>query len=435
MKVAALYDIHGNLPALEAVLEEIRQAGVDHIVVGGDVLPGPMPRETLTRLRDLDIPVQFIRGNGEREILEQRAGRVPAVPEQFQEVMRWVAEQLDPEHEQWLAGWPQTLHMEIPGLGEVLFCHATPRSDTEIFTRLTQEDRLLPIFEGVNAPLVVCGHTHMQFDRTVGGIRVVNAGSVGMPFGQPGAYWLLLGPDVQLRQTSYDLTQAAERIRGTKYPQAQEFAAGNVLQPPSEEATLKLFEPDATLVTPPAASPAALVDTDDSWRVPPEYRGPLKFLAHLIIFGVLIDHVLVRGCATDHTVRTSSPLRQDLPTAALILPQPRLRVLYCRWFLNHGFETIEGEVENLAQAPIDRVMAVASFYDAQGVHVEDQASVLRYSQLQQRSSFRIVVPHNPRLETLTLSFRFLAGGAVTAEPSPDVDGVSPDSPLQRTTPW
>jgi len=237
MRVAAIYDIHANLPALEAVLEDIREAEVDHVVVGGDVLPGPMPRETLTRLRDLDIPVQFIRGNGDREVIAPTG----AVPKQFREVMRWNAEQLHPEDERLLATWPATVSVEIRGLGEVLFCHATPRNDTEVFTRLTPEDRLLPIFEGLSAPVVVCGHTHMQFDRTIGSIRVVNAGSVGMPFGEPGAYWLLLGPDVQLRHTPYDLAKAAERIRDTKYPQAQEFAARNVLQPPPEAATLEAF--------------------------------------------------------------------------------------------------------------------------------------------------------------------------------------------------
>ena len=81
----------------------------------------------------------------------------------------------------------------------------------------------------------------MQFDRMVGRIRVVNAGSVGMPFGEPGADWLLLGPDVQLLHTRYDLTKAAERIRDTTYPQAQDFAARYVLQPPSEREMLEVF--------------------------------------------------------------------------------------------------------------------------------------------------------------------------------------------------
>jgi hypothetical protein len=81
----------------------------------------------------------------------------------------------------------------------------------------------------------------MQFDRTIARTRVVNAGSVGMPFGEPGAYWLLLGPDIQLRRTSYNLATAADRIRDTEYPQAEEFAARNILQPPSESATLEAF--------------------------------------------------------------------------------------------------------------------------------------------------------------------------------------------------
>ena len=89
--------------------------------------------------------------------------------------------------------------------------------------------------------MVVCGHTHMQFDRTIGHLRVVNAGSVGMPFGDPGAYWLLLGPDAQLRVTRYELAAAAERIRQTEYPQAADSAARHVLQPPSEAEMLQLF--------------------------------------------------------------------------------------------------------------------------------------------------------------------------------------------------
>jgi predicted phosphodiesterase len=242
MRVAAINDIHGNLPALEAVLQEIRQAEVDQIVVGGDVVPGPMPRETLACLLAVPTPLQFIQGNGEVEVLARMAGQETGkVPERFREVVRWTAEQLLPEYGQMLAGWPKTVRLEIPGLGEVLFCHATPRNEFECFTRLTPEDRLLPIFEGLKVPVVVCGHTHMQFDRRVGSTRVVNAGSVGMPFGEPGAYWLLLGPGVQLRHTAYDLSRAAERIRGTNYPQAQEFAAQEVLQPRSERETLELF--------------------------------------------------------------------------------------------------------------------------------------------------------------------------------------------------
>jgi putative phosphoesterase len=243
MRVAALYDIHGNLPALEAVIQDIRRVVVDHIVVGGDVFPGPMPVETLRVLLDLDIPVQFIHGNGDRVVLAQMAGKdISEVPEQYREVIRWTAQQLDQGHKRLLATWPATLSVKVGELGEVLFCHATPRNDTDVFTGLTPEDRLLAVFEGLDVSLVVCGHTHMQFDRTIGKIRVVNAGSVGMPFAQPpGAYWLLLGSDVELRHTTYDFAKAAERIRATDFPQAEDLAVRYVLRPPSEPESLELF--------------------------------------------------------------------------------------------------------------------------------------------------------------------------------------------------
>jgi predicted phosphodiesterase len=245
VRVAALYDIHGNLPALEAVLEDIRSVGVDAIVVGGDVLPGPMPSETLACLTSLDWPVRFISGNGERIVLAQAAGReISEVPEQHRDVIRWTAAQLRPGDTTWLAGWPATCEVEIDGLGRVLFCHATPRNDSEVFTRLTPEDRLLPVFADVDVPFVVCGHTHMQFERTVRHVRVINAGSVGMPFTQPpGAYWLLLGPDIELRCSDYDFARAADRMRATAFPLVEDFAVRYVLNPPTEAEMLALFSP------------------------------------------------------------------------------------------------------------------------------------------------------------------------------------------------
>jgi predicted phosphodiesterase len=240
-RVAALYDIHGNLPALEAVLDDVARARVDVIVVGGDVVPGPMPREAIARVRALDVPARFIRGNGEREIIGLRNGVEPKVPPQYRGMMRWVADAIGEDDARWLAGWPNTVALSIDGLGDVLFCHATPRNDTDIFTRTTPEAAVLPALAGVTAPVVVCGHTHMQFDRTVGPHRVINAGSVGMPFGEPGAYWALLGPGVELRRTPYDLGAAAARVRATAYPQAQEFAAREIMQPRSESEMMAVF--------------------------------------------------------------------------------------------------------------------------------------------------------------------------------------------------
>ena len=254
MRVAALYDIHGNLPALEAVLEELCQADIDQIVVGGDVLPGPMPRQTLQRLLDLDRPVHFLHGNGELAMLAllsaPHEGAVTywgttsgePLPEHYRPVYRWTAQQLQVDYQPVLARWPKILRLEIDGLGAVLFCHATPRSETEIFTRLTPAERLAPLLDPLGVSVVVCGHTHMQFERQVGRTRVVNAGSVGEPYGAPGAHWLLLGPEIELRHTPYDLVLAAERIMATAYPGAHEFIQG-MLHPPSEGEMLELFTP------------------------------------------------------------------------------------------------------------------------------------------------------------------------------------------------
>ena len=224
------------------MVEDVLRAQADQILIGGDVLPGPMPGECLDYLLQLKIPVHFIAGNGDRVVLEQLAGKESAeVPEQFRPVIRWNAGQLSPEHQRFVASWPSALRLHIPPLGSVLFCHATPRNDTEIFTRVTPEDRLAAVFRGVKEHIVVCGHTHMQFDRMVGDIRVVNAGSVGMPFGEAGAYWLWLGSEIELRRTEYDLAKAAQRIRCTSYPQADDFAARNVLDPPPERAMLEAW--------------------------------------------------------------------------------------------------------------------------------------------------------------------------------------------------
>ena len=249
MRIAALYDIHGNLPALEAVLAEVMREGVDRLVIGGDVLPGPMPSECLEHLGDLAIPVDALHGNGESAVRAVWAGQDPGIPETAAEAVRWTAEQLPPAQRALVQGWTPTLALDLPGLGRVLFCHATPESDSRIFTRRTPEADLLPFFAGLDADLVVCGHTHMPFDRTIGGVRVVNAGSVGMPFGRPGADWLLLGPSihegvdegVRPRHTDYDTAAAVERLAATTYPDARGFAERYVLNPPSEEEMLRAF--------------------------------------------------------------------------------------------------------------------------------------------------------------------------------------------------
>ena len=249
MRIAALYDIHGNLPALEAVLEESRRNRVDQIVIGGDIVPGPFPRETLERLLELEIPKQFIHGNCEIAVLQQMAGeKVTMVPEQVWPIIEWTAQQFDEQQRKIFSSWPKTMRIDAAvssqsgaSQRDVLFCHGTPRSENEIFTRLTSDERLKSIFDGTDAGVVVCGHTHMQFDRMLGNLRIVNAGSVGMPFGERGAHWLLLDSQIHFRRTEYDYEAAAARIRASGYPQAEQFVTTYVLNSPSEQQMLEVF--------------------------------------------------------------------------------------------------------------------------------------------------------------------------------------------------
>jgi len=199
VRVAALYDVHGNLPALDAVLAELEDDGVDAIVIGGDVAAGPFPSETVERLRALDARVRWLRGNADRELAPGEEGNAPP------ELIDWIRTRLSEEQISFLHGLPTQQTLDVDNLGRVLFVHATPRNDTEIFTAITPDDRVAPVLEDVDADLVVCGHTHVQFDRVVERVRIVNAGSVGMAYeDEPGAYWLLLGPVVEHRRTPFE---------------------------------------------------------------------------------------------------------------------------------------------------------------------------------------------------------------------------------------
>ena len=234
MRVAALYDVHANLPAVEAVLAEV---DVDTILVGGDAVLGPMPRDTLRLLRDRGAT--FIRGNCDREVATPGEGE-----ELWTRRARWAHEQLDDEELAFLRDLRHPLPMEVDGLGEVLFCHGSPRSDEEILTAITPPKRLDPILDGVTQNLVVCGHTHAQFDRLVGDRRLVNAGSVGMAYeGEPGiAAWALLGPTVELRRTAFDVEAAAALVRETGFPGADELVNEALLHPPSADEVTAHFE-------------------------------------------------------------------------------------------------------------------------------------------------------------------------------------------------
>ena len=230
MRIAALYDVHSVLPALEAVLEEVEREGVDLVVLGGDCIHGPQPVETLERLRALGDRAVWIRGNTDRLVVVE-AG--------LDTEHGWVAEAIGPEAVAFLRDLPLTHELELGGLGRVLFCHATPRDDEEIVTPLTPDERLAEIVAGVEADVVVCGHTHMQEDRRVGSLRWVNAGSVGLPYeGEIKAFWTLLGPDVEPRKTAFDAEAAIRAFeaadREDALPYAENFRAAPTRREASE---------------------------------------------------------------------------------------------------------------------------------------------------------------------------------------------------------
>ncbi len=216
MKVAALYDVHGNLAALEAVLADPRLAGADVIVSGGDLVMGPFPAECLDVL-EAHGRVRFLRGNGDREVCDLEAEG------QLEEAARWCNERLGPDRVERIRAWPATLGVDGPGLGAALFCHATPTSDLPILTRITPGEDVARERGDVAADLVVCGHTHVQYDRRVGRIRLVNAGSVGMPYeGSPDARWALLASGgIELLSTPYDAAAAYDALSGTGFPLAE----------------------------------------------------------------------------------------------------------------------------------------------------------------------------------------------------------------------
>ena len=243
-RIAALYDIHGNLPALKAALDEAKARDCDAMVFGGDVASGYMPAETLSLLMALRPQARFVMGNADRELIQIWDGGEP--PTGFVgDLSAWAARQLNRQQRDFLASFEPLVEYEVVGVGHVLFCHGTPRSDEEIVTPKTPDEVLAEVLGPITADIVVGGHTHIQMERRTGGKRFVNAGSVGMPYGGTGAFWLLLGPDVDLRQTQYDLETAAAAIRGTRGPGASEFAAENVLSTPTAAEATEVFERQA----------------------------------------------------------------------------------------------------------------------------------------------------------------------------------------------
>jgi putative phosphoesterase len=233
VRVAAISDIHGNLPALEAVLAEIDREGVDEIVVAGDTAHGAWPAEVVDLL--VEQGAMVVRGNADREVIARSDRYGPLVP--------WSADRLGERRLAVVRSWPLTVGVSVDVLGDVLVCHSTPSSEDPIYTRITPDAALVETFAGVEADVVVVGHTHMQYDRVLSsGLRIVNPGSVGMPYeGHQGAFWAVLGPDVQFRHTEYDVEAAAAAIEVIGAPVDAEQTR-LLVEPPSSDSTTEYFE-------------------------------------------------------------------------------------------------------------------------------------------------------------------------------------------------
>jgi predicted phosphodiesterase len=243
VRVAVLSDIHGVLPALEAVLAEPDVAAADLVVLTGDLAAGPQPAETIDVLRDLGDRAVWVRGNADRELVAYRTGEQSSIPDP---ISPWAAEQLRPDQLDLLAGLPLSATVEISGLGLAVFCHATPRDDEEVVLVDSRPERWTEVFAGLDASVraVVCGHTHMPFTRLADRRLVVNPGSVGMPYGGAGAHWALLGPGVELRVTEFDIDRACDRIAAESgYPEAREWAEYYVKSSASDFEAVAVFGP------------------------------------------------------------------------------------------------------------------------------------------------------------------------------------------------
>jgi predicted phosphodiesterase len=223
--VAVLSDIHGVLPALDAVLAEPAVQAAERIVLTGDIAAGPQPVEVLDRLLGLGDRVVWVRGNADRELVELARGVGGEIPDP---IAPWAASQLSADQVDWLAGLPYPVTLPVDGFGPVVFCHATPRDDEEVVVVDSRLERWAEVLADLPAEVttVVCGHTHMPFARLANTRQIINPGSVGMPYGRAGAHWAILSAGaLELRRTGYDARAACTQIAAaSSYPGAAEWA-------------------------------------------------------------------------------------------------------------------------------------------------------------------------------------------------------------------
>jgi putative phosphoesterase len=228
VRVAALADVHGNAPALEAVLAELAQEDVDLVVFCGDLTWGPLPQETLALVRGMTVETRFVRGNGDRMVGADVGARGT-----------WIAAQHGEADTAFVNGFDRAVTVKVDGLGPTRFVHGSPRSDEECVTERTPAERVSEFMAGVPERVVVTAHIHVSYDRAVGDVRLLSPGSVGLPYeGRRGARWALLGPGVDFRRTDYDVERAAGLFRASGIPEVEKDL-GLLLEPPTRDEVIE----------------------------------------------------------------------------------------------------------------------------------------------------------------------------------------------------
>ena len=224
MRVAALADVHGNAPALEAVLADVADEDVDVVVFCGDLTWGPLPNETLAVVHGMELPKRFVRGNADRMVGTDHSERGI-----------WIAAQHDAAARAFVNGFEPAVVLDVDELGPTRFVHGSPRSDEECVTERTPPQRVTEFMAGIPERSVVTAHIHVAYDRLVGDMRLLSPGSVGRPYeGERGARWALLGPGVELRRTDYDHERTAALYRASGIPDVDADVRA-LLDPPGRE--------------------------------------------------------------------------------------------------------------------------------------------------------------------------------------------------------
>jgi predicted phosphodiesterase len=238
MRLALIADIHGNLPALDAVLAELAREGIDQAVCLGDISIGPQPVETLERVRALGCPV--ILGNWDAWLVEGMPDLDGgALGQVLSETCSWAGSKLSPEQQDLLLRFAPVVEHDLPGGETLLAFHGSPRSYEDAIFATTPDDEVEEMLDGRDALVHVGGHTHFQLVRRLGESLLVNPGSIGLPFRRalPGVmevapwaeYGVLTFEDgrvsVDLRRAPFDLDELLTALRESGMPHAEWWAA------------------------------------------------------------------------------------------------------------------------------------------------------------------------------------------------------------------